>query len=518
MIVLGIDPGTAALGYGIVERTGGRLREVDHGCLVTSPDLALPERLLAIHALVDELLAPPPAGLMARRAAVLLAQRPDGVRASGRRAASCCWRPPSTGRRSARRPRTRSRAPSRATARPTRSRSSGWSSSCSGMSRACRDPTMPPTPWRSRPGRPTRSAAVGRSRSAAVAPITRTGLGAVARRSDARRVPSYDRGRLREALARRQRQRDRPAPIGQTSHDGTSLSRRRRTRAVIASVEGIVGAVAADSLVIEVGGIGYRVFAAPAIIASAAAGRPAQAPHVPPRPRGPAGAVRVPLGRGARVLQPAADRDRRRAEGRAGDRRAAGRRPTSSSRSWPRTRPSSSSIPGIGKKLAERIIFELKEKVAAAGVAAASGSVAAGSAPAEGEIVAALQALGYSLAEAREASRVALADAASAARSRSGSRPRCGACSATDVACAGDYGPAGRPGRRRGARAGRSRPGPAGRPARPASPCRGSRASRRGRRASRRAAGRSPRPGRSTARSSAARRSPAAPAPRRAAG
>jgi crossover junction endodeoxyribonuclease RuvC len=56
VIVLGIDPGTAAMGYGIVERTGGRLREVDHGCLVTSPDLGLPERLLAIHALVDELL------------------------------------------------------------------------------------------------------------------------------------------------------------------------------------------------------------------------------------------------------------------------------------------------------------------------------------------------------------------------------------------------------------------------------------------------------------------------------
>jgi crossover junction endodeoxyribonuclease RuvC len=57
VIVLGIDPGTAALGYGIVERTGSRLREVDHGCLVTSPDLGLPQRLLAIHALVDELLA-----------------------------------------------------------------------------------------------------------------------------------------------------------------------------------------------------------------------------------------------------------------------------------------------------------------------------------------------------------------------------------------------------------------------------------------------------------------------------
>ena len=48
MKVLGIDPGTAALGYGIVERTGGRLREIDHGCLTTSADLSMPERLLAI--------------------------------------------------------------------------------------------------------------------------------------------------------------------------------------------------------------------------------------------------------------------------------------------------------------------------------------------------------------------------------------------------------------------------------------------------------------------------------------
>ena len=57
MIILGIDPGTAALGYGIVERTGGRLRAIDHGCLVTSPDLPMPERLLAIHGLLDDLLS-----------------------------------------------------------------------------------------------------------------------------------------------------------------------------------------------------------------------------------------------------------------------------------------------------------------------------------------------------------------------------------------------------------------------------------------------------------------------------
>ena len=68
------------------------------------------------------------------------------------------------------------------------------------------------------------------------------------------------------------------------------------------------------------------------------------------------------------------------------------------------------SIPGIGKKLAERIIFELKEKVSAAGVAA--GSSAAFSTASEGEVVAALQALGYSLGEAREASRLAVSDPA----------------------------------------------------------------------------------------------------------
>jgi crossover junction endodeoxyribonuclease RuvC len=56
VIVLGIDPGTAALGYGLVERTGGRLRAVDFGCVVTSPDSALPDRLAHIHAVVAELI------------------------------------------------------------------------------------------------------------------------------------------------------------------------------------------------------------------------------------------------------------------------------------------------------------------------------------------------------------------------------------------------------------------------------------------------------------------------------
>jgi crossover junction endodeoxyribonuclease RuvC len=55
VIVLGIDPGTASLGYGLVDRTGSRLRGVDHGVFQTSADLSLPERLLAIHTFVQDL-------------------------------------------------------------------------------------------------------------------------------------------------------------------------------------------------------------------------------------------------------------------------------------------------------------------------------------------------------------------------------------------------------------------------------------------------------------------------------
>jgi crossover junction endodeoxyribonuclease RuvC len=56
MIILGIDPGTAALGYGVVERTGGRLRPVDFGCVTTIPSDPLPSRLLEIHGAVVDLI------------------------------------------------------------------------------------------------------------------------------------------------------------------------------------------------------------------------------------------------------------------------------------------------------------------------------------------------------------------------------------------------------------------------------------------------------------------------------
>lgn len=49
MIVLGIDPGTARLGYGLVDRQGSTLRMLDYGCLETINDRPLEQRLLLIH-------------------------------------------------------------------------------------------------------------------------------------------------------------------------------------------------------------------------------------------------------------------------------------------------------------------------------------------------------------------------------------------------------------------------------------------------------------------------------------
>ena len=57
MKVLGIDPGTAACGYGIVHGSDGRLRAICHGWWRTSARQRTEERLLAIFRGVQELIA-----------------------------------------------------------------------------------------------------------------------------------------------------------------------------------------------------------------------------------------------------------------------------------------------------------------------------------------------------------------------------------------------------------------------------------------------------------------------------
>ena len=57
MIILGIDPGTAMLGYGLVERVGPRLRAIDFGVITTPSTMPLPERLALIHMGLTDLIA-----------------------------------------------------------------------------------------------------------------------------------------------------------------------------------------------------------------------------------------------------------------------------------------------------------------------------------------------------------------------------------------------------------------------------------------------------------------------------
>src|SRR4028119_136773 len=56
MIVLGIDPGTANTGYGVVERRGSRLFALDGGVISTRPEAPPQIRLANIHRRVCELL------------------------------------------------------------------------------------------------------------------------------------------------------------------------------------------------------------------------------------------------------------------------------------------------------------------------------------------------------------------------------------------------------------------------------------------------------------------------------
>ena len=57
MRVLGIDPGTAACGYGIVEESGGRIRSIDYGWWQTSAEERPELRLRTIFDRVQELIA-----------------------------------------------------------------------------------------------------------------------------------------------------------------------------------------------------------------------------------------------------------------------------------------------------------------------------------------------------------------------------------------------------------------------------------------------------------------------------
>lgn len=176
---------------------------------------------------------------------------------------------------------------------------------------------------------------------------------------------------------------------------------------MIASLDGTVSAVFADSLILEVGGVGYRVFCAPAALSTVRTGEraklfthhlvreDAQALYgfLTPEELGFFGLLLTVTGVGPKVALAII-----------GSRAVGDLQLAILSDDLALL----TAVPGVGRKLAARTVLELKEKVAAAGVAA--GAASGGAAGGESEVVAALLALGYSAGEARQASREALTD------------------------------------------------------------------------------------------------------------
>ena len=171
---------------------------------------------------------------------------------------------------------------------------------------------------------------------------------------------------------------------------------------MIASLDGIVVSISATDAVLEVNGVGYRVFAGPATLSGLRSGERAKL-HTHHLVREDAQSlygfatieelvffelITTVSGVGTKVglaivsSRPVADLELAILQG---------------------DTAVLTAVSGVGKRLAGRIVLELKEKVVAAGDAASVGSGG------EGEVIAALEALGYSSREGREAARQAVA-------------------------------------------------------------------------------------------------------------
>jgi len=56
MIILGIDPGTATTGFGVLKKTGKEFKAIDYGCIETLPGLESGERLKIINNELNKLI------------------------------------------------------------------------------------------------------------------------------------------------------------------------------------------------------------------------------------------------------------------------------------------------------------------------------------------------------------------------------------------------------------------------------------------------------------------------------
>ena len=56
MIILGIDPGTATTGFGVIDKTKTETKVIDYGCITTTPDLNPGDRLKIINNELNKLI------------------------------------------------------------------------------------------------------------------------------------------------------------------------------------------------------------------------------------------------------------------------------------------------------------------------------------------------------------------------------------------------------------------------------------------------------------------------------
>ena len=56
MIILGIDPGTATTGFGILEKKGKQIKVLNYGCIITDPYFSDGERLKKINKEINNLI------------------------------------------------------------------------------------------------------------------------------------------------------------------------------------------------------------------------------------------------------------------------------------------------------------------------------------------------------------------------------------------------------------------------------------------------------------------------------
>ncbi len=48
MIIIGIDPGTAIVGYGVIKKENKNITPIDYGCILTPREMSMPQRLAKI--------------------------------------------------------------------------------------------------------------------------------------------------------------------------------------------------------------------------------------------------------------------------------------------------------------------------------------------------------------------------------------------------------------------------------------------------------------------------------------